>query len=149
MDQHRDRIILDTNACLDLFVFDDPRCARLREHLLAGKVIAVTDEACRSEWLRVLGYPALALDDQRREAATARFDALVRMWPASPEEPDAVRTPRCRDPDDQKFLDLAVRARARWLLTRDDHLLTLARRAERDGMFRIMPPQSWPPEPWG
>ena len=145
MDESRDRIVLDTNVCLDLFVFDDPRCVRLRECLHAGEVIAVTDEACRAEWLRVLGYPALALDTDRCEAATARFDAVMQVWPLSPVAPDAPKPPRCRDPDDQKFLDLAVRARARWLLSRDDHLLVLARRAARDGLFTIQPPDRWTP----
>lgn len=143
MNEGRDRIVLDTNVCLDLFVFDDPRCVRLHESLRAGEVIAVTDEACRAEWLRVLGYPALALDADRCEAATARFDAVMQIWPSSPDEPGTPKPPRCRDPDDQKFLDLAVRARARWLLSRDDHLLVLARRAARDGLFTIQPPDLW------
>jgi putative PIN family toxin of toxin-antitoxin system len=145
MDEGRARIVLDTNVCLDLFVFDDARCVRLRKSLHAGEVTAVTDEACRIEWLRVLGYPALALEAEAREAATAHFDAIMQMWPSSLAEPVAPQPPRCRDPDDQKFLDLAVRARARWLLTRDDHLLTLARRAARDGLFTIQPPQLWSP----
>ena len=51
--------------------------------------------------------------------------------------------PRCRDPDDQKFLDLATRVRARWLLSRDDHLLVLAKRARRDGLFAILTPSEW------
>jgi putative PIN family toxin of toxin-antitoxin system len=143
MDAERDRIVLDTNVCLDLFVFDDPRCARLRERLHAGDVVAVTDAACRAEWLRVLGYPALALETEARDAATAHFDALMRVWPSSPAEPDAPKPPRCRDPDDQKFLDLAVRAGARWLLSRDDHLLALARRTARDGLFMIQVPDHW------
>lgn len=145
MDTGRDRIVLDTNVCLDLFVFDDPRCARLRESLHADEVIAVTDEACRAEWLRVLEYPALALDTHARVAAIGRFDALMREWPISPVEPNAPKPPRCRDPDDQKFLELAIRARARWLLTRDDHLLALARRAARDSLFTIQPPDLWVP----
>src|SRR6185295_19412919 len=102
MDVDRDRMVLDTNVCLDLFVFDDPRCARLRASLRAGDVIAATDEACRAEWLRVLSYPVLALDADRREAAIARYDAVMRTWPTSPAEPDAPKPPRCRDPDDQK-----------------------------------------------
>lgn len=145
MDAVRDRIVLDTNVCLDLFVFGDPRCTRLHESLHAGEVIAITDEACRAEWLRVLGYPALALDAEGCEAATSRFDAVMRIWPSSAVELDAPKPPRCRDPDDQKFLDLAVRARARWLLSRDDHLLALARRAARDGLFTIQPPDHWTP----
>lgn len=145
MNASSDRIVLDTNVCLDLFVFNDARCRRLRDTLHAGEIIAVTDEACRAEWLRVLRYPALALDAERCEAATARFDAVMQVWPSSPAEPNAPKPPRCRDPDDQKFLDLALRAQARWLLSRDDHLLALARRAARDGLFTIQPPDHWTP----
>jgi hypothetical protein len=75
------RIVLDTNVCLDLFVFDDPRCRRLLDALHAGDVIAVTSASCREEWLRVLCYPQLALDGAAREAATARFDALIQCCP--------------------------------------------------------------------
>lgn len=138
-----DRIVLDTNVCLDLFVFDDPRCARLRDALRGGDVIAVTDDACRDEWLRVLRYPALQLDEALRDAATARFDAVLRDNASLRHEGAPPAIPRCRDPDDQKFLELAARVRARWLLTRDDHLLALAKRARRDGLFEILTPSEW------
>ena len=138
------RIVLDTNVCLDLFVFDDPRCARLRDALRDGDVIAVTDDACRDEWLRVLRYPELRLDEAMREAAEARFDATLQHCPSLLlHESELPAIPRCRDPDDQKFLELAVRVRARWLLTRDDHLLALAKRARRDGLFAILTPSEW------
>ncbi|WP_441005125.1 PIN domain-containing protein, partial [Novilysobacter viscosus] len=53
------RVVLDTNVCLDLWLFGDPRAADLRAALHAGGVLAVTDQACREEWLRVLHYPQL------------------------------------------------------------------------------------------
>lgn len=138
------RIVLDTNVCLDLFVFDDPRCASLREALLGARVAAVTDDACRDEWLRVLRYPKLQLDEAACAAATRRFDAVVRRCSLlDPFGIEAIVLPRCRDPDDQKFLELAVRAQARWLLTRDDHLLALARRARREGLVEILTPSEW------
>lgn len=139
-----DRIVLDTNVCLDLFVFDDPRCTRLRGALLDGDVIAVTDDACRDEWLRVLRYPVLQLDEALRDAATERFDNTMQHR-ALPHAGAASLTvlPRCRDPDDQKFLELAAAAGARWLLSRDEHLLALARRMKRDGRFGIATPQAW------
>ena len=138
------RIVLDTNVCLDLFLFDDPRVARLREALQAGRVAAVFDEACRDEWLRVLAYPQLGLDGGRREAAIVGFDALLTSVPAVAEKkPGVLRLPRCKDPDDQKFLELALHAGARWLLSRDDHLLALGHRTTREGLFDILTPQAW------
>lgn len=141
----RPRVVLDTNVCLDLFVFRDPRCAPLSAALQAGACEAVTREDCRAEWLAVLDYPQLALDAARRAEARAAFDACVRCLPplATP-PPAAARLPRCADRDDQKFLELARDAGAAALLTRDAALLQLARRAARDGLFAIATPEDWP-----
>lgn len=138
-------IVLDTNVCLDLFVFQDPRCVRLQQMLEGGEITAVTDDACHEEWRRVLSYPVLRLDDDARTAAQTRFSAIVRMLPleAPDDAANRVHPLRCRDPHDQKFLDLAARAGARWLLSRDDHLLSLARRAKREGLFAILTPEAW------
>ena len=137
------RIVLDTNVCLDLFVFDDPRVARLRDALRGGEVEAMTDVPCREEWRRVLAYPALALPETRQAAALAAFDRLMTRSDEHGLTAPVERLPRCRDPDDQKFLELALRSGTRWLLTRDDHLLALARRTAREGWFAILTPQEW------
>ncbi|WP_338039789.1 putative toxin-antitoxin system toxin component, PIN family [Luteibacter yeojuensis] len=134
------RVVLDTNVCLDAFVFDDPRAATLVAALASGDVQAVTREDCRDEWLAVLAYPLLKLDDARRAAAIARFDALVTLLPAA--EPVA-KPPRCRDRDDQKFLELAAAAGAAVLFSRDAEVLRLGRRTRRDGLFAIMKPEDW------
>ena len=48
--------------------------------------------------------------------------------------------PRCSDVDDQKFLELAWHAQARWLVTKDKALLVLARRKLRPAPCRIATP---------
>lgn len=138
------RLVLDTNVCLDLFVFADAQARDLHAALRDGAVEAVTREDCRAEWLAVLGYPQLALDEARRAQAAAAFDALVRLLPASGlAATDGIALPRCADPDDQKFLELAWQSRAAWLLSKDKALLKLAGRARRDGLFRIAVPKEW------
>ncbi|BFI95041.1 MAG: hypothetical protein RSP_05510 [Rhodanobacter sp.] len=138
------RLVLDTNVCLDLFVFGDAACAALRDALAGGAVQAIGDAACREEWLAVLSYPQLALDAARRDAALAAFDArLPLLADAEHRPPPAPKLPRCADPDDQKFLELAQAGGARWLLTRDKALLKLARRTRRDHGFDIVTPQAW------
>ncbi|WP_426662855.1 PIN domain-containing protein [Rhodanobacter aciditrophus] len=139
------RLVLDTNVCLDLFVFGDAACAVLRDALAAGEVEAVADAACRGEWLRVLAYPQLALDAARRDAAVAAFDARLRLLPAAERSlpPATPGLPRCADPDDQKFLELALACGAQWLLSRDRELLKLARRTRRGHGFDILAPQAW------
>lgn len=138
------RIVLDTNVWLDLLVFADPRATPLRAALDSGAVTAVVDAGCREEWQRVLGYPLLRLEPSRRDALVAAFDALAWTLPAeSGVEVERVALPRCRDPDDQKFLELAQASGARWLLSRDRHLLSLARRCKREGLFEITTPEEW------
>ncbi|HET6804395.1 MAG TPA: putative toxin-antitoxin system toxin component, PIN family [Frateuria sp.] len=134
------RVVLDTNVCLDLFVFADPRCADLAAALFAGEVEAVTSADCHDEWLAVLEYPRVALDASVRGPAMRDFDARVRVLPATAA---AIALPRCADPDDQKFVVLAAAAGARWLLSRDNALLRLGRRTLRDAGFAILTPEQW------
>ena len=133
------RVVLDTNVWLDLLLFGDPRCARLQSALAGGAVQVLTSEACRAEWQRVLSYPALRLDQDQAMRLAAAYDALASVEAA----PANHRLPRCKDPDDQKFLELACAARADALLTRDRALLALAGRAHRQCQFRICLPEAW------
>jgi len=135
------RVVLDTNVCLDAFVFDDPRAARLVDALASKEAVAVTRDDCRDEWLAVLRYPLLKLDEARIAAAIARFDAMVSLLPL---EAPAQALPRCRDPDDQKFLELAAASGATVLFSRDAELLRLDRRTRREGLFAITTPENWP-----
>ena len=132
------RVVLDTNACLDLFVFASPRSARLRELIESGALLCVTREDCREEWRRVLRYPELKLDEARCVALEVIYDGFAIMLPDDRAAP--TKLPRCRDPDDQKFLELARDAGAVALVTRDAELLVLARRVARAGLFRIVEP---------
>lgn len=143
------RLVLDTNVALDLFVFRDPACDHLMDALRDGTVAAVVDEPCRAEWLAVLEYPALGLTDAARSDAATAFDRWVALLPAlALAPPPAVKLPRCADPDDQKFLELALAAGAQYLLSKDKAVLQLARRTAREGWFRILCPSAWePPRP--
>lgn len=140
------RLVLDTNVCLDLFVFRDPRWADLLAALNDGQVHAYTRADCRKEWQLVLAYDRLGLDLVRRTSVAAEFDALIALT-----EPDSATNPRwpaaalpvCRDPDDQKFLELAAACGADALVTKDKALLKLARRTKKLALFRILTPEQW------
>ncbi len=134
------RIVLDTNVCLDLFVFQDPRWARLLAALEDGSVEAVTRADCRDEYRVVLHYSHLPLDERTRPHSAERFDALIKV--VAP-EPKLVRLPVCTDKDDQKFLELARDAGADILITKDKALLKLGRKTAQAGLFRIMVPEAW------
>jgi len=134
------RIVLDTNVCLDLFVFKDPRRAELLAALESGAVEAITRADCRDEYLVVLNYPHLPLDAESRPQSAARFDQLIKVV-APPVS--GVRLPVCTDRDDQKFLELARDAQADILITKDKALLKLAKRLSKAGMFRVIQPEAW------
>lgn len=136
------RVILDTNVCLDLLLFGDPRATALHVALRAGVVQAVSDAECRDEWLRVLDYPRLQLAADVRAGLVQAFDALMAGATEASSRPE-VRLPRCADPDDQKFVQLAHASGARWLLSRDRDVLALGRRTARAGWFEILTPQAW------
>lgn len=134
------RIVLDTNICLDLFVFRDPRWQPLLDAMQAGDVQAVTRADCRMEWTLVLAYTKLRLDDAAQRAALAEFDRWIMLVDAAAVDGTL---PVCKDPDDQKFLELAAASGAAMLLSKDKALLKLARRTRKLGLFEILSPAQW------
>lgn len=118
------RLALDTNVWLDWLVFDDPGVAPLRAAVSAGDAEIVINALCEAELIRVLGYSLQkwTLDPARQAACLAQCRNLARMV----ETPCPAALPRCADPDDQKFLELAAGAAAGYLVTRDLALLALA-----------------------
>ena len=133
------RVVLDTNAWLDWLVFDDPGIGALRAAVESGRAEAWIDADCDAELERVLAYPLgrFTLDAAARAACLERCRAVARRWAAGP---SATALPRCRDPDDQKFLVLAAACGAQYLVTKDAALLELRRRAP----FAIVAPEAFP-----
>lgn len=127
--------VLDTNVVLDLLHFADPLALPILQALETERIECRASAATLAELQRVLGYPEFGLDVQGRQEILARYQALA----PGIEAPPAVDLPRCRDADDQKFLDLAVMAGAGVLVSKDRALLKLAGRGRLP--FRILSPQ--------
>lgn len=127
--------VLDTNVVLDLLHFADPRALPILQALEAGCIECRASSATLEELQRVLGYPEFDLTLPSQQALLARYRALAPCI----EAPPVVDLPHCRDADDQKFLDLAVHAGARVLVSKDRALLKLAGRGRLP--FRILSPQ--------
>ena len=137
------RLVLDTNAWLDWLVFYDPAMEPLRRAHAAGQVQIFLDAACEAELVRVLGYDRgrRSLDVKAQAAALERCHAIARL-PDPAAAHSAMQLPKCRDADDQKFLELAMAAGADALVTKDKALLELSR---KQLPFRIFKPeQLWP-----
>ncbi len=119
-------IVLDTNIVLDLFVFNDPVAQPLLPQLESTALRWIATPAMREELARVLAYPQIvkSLAHHRIEAdqVLERFDAQAQLLEAPPKAPVT-----CKDPDDQKFIDLAVAHQAR-LLSKDRAVLCMQKR---------------------
>lgn len=120
------RLVIDTNIWLDLLVFDDPRAHPLRDALNAGRWQALGTEDMRDELAAVLRRPQFRQDEARQQQALARWDGLIQRQAVAPG-----CNLSCRDPDDRKFLDLAVTHRVDWLLSKDKALLAARKFADR------------------
>lgn len=134
------RIVLDTNVCLDLFVFRDPRWQQLWAAMQEKTVACVTSASCRMEWTLVLNYEKLGIEEIQQKNLSAEFDALISVIP---DQETVIALPVCRDQDDQKFLVAAHTAQADFLITKDKALLKLARKTARMGLFQILSPENW------
>jgi putative PIN family toxin of toxin-antitoxin system len=134
------RVVLDTNVSLALFAWADTSCAMLAASLREQRLCAVANAATRGEWLRVLERTQLRLDAAARARAAAAFRALVVDIDMEP-TPAPVLLPRCRDRDDQIFLELAQASGAIALYSRDRELLKLSRRTQRQAGFAVLRPQ--------
>jgi len=117
------RVVLDTNVAVSAMLFERGRLAWIREAWTLGRVRPLVDRPCLDELLRVLTYPKFALpEDEIRSllgcylphAETVEVSGRVRGLP------------RCKDPEDRKFLELAARGKAEVLVTGDSALLELA-----------------------
>ncbi|TDN70897.1 putative toxin-antitoxin system toxin component, PIN family [Paraburkholderia sp. BL10I2N1] len=134
------RVVLDSNVWIDILVFDDPHTRPIRAALERGALTALIDARCLAELTFVLDYPQFAqraLDKAAALATVARLSQTVA--PPAPAE-DARPLPKCKDRDDQKFLELAHAAGADWLVSKDRAVLKLARRVARDFGFQIAQP---------
>jgi predicted nucleic acid-binding protein len=133
------RLVLDTNVWLDWLVFGDAEVAPLRAAVEQGRARVFIDAACEAELARVLAYRLgrLRLDAAAQAACLAECRRIAGRGERPARRDGSL--PACRDPDDQKFLELARDCGADLLLTKDRALLELGRRTP----FRILTPRAW------
>lgn len=133
------RLVLDTNVVMDLFHFAAPPLAPLMAIIKSGTVVCLANEQTLAELERVTGYKQFKLDtagrhrvcDAYRASVTLATDSITQYMPL---------LPKCRDPDDQMFLELALAGHADMLISRDNLVLQLAKARNRPCPFAILPP---------
>jgi len=134
------RVVFDTNLVVSLYIFADSRFSPLRGLIERRAWQALSNERCLGEFRRVLAYPQFSMEPERQSQALAAYQSTVIHVEASAEP--VIELPRCKDRDDQKFLELARDGGADLLVTADKALLKLARRDRLSGVFRILTPEA-------
>ena len=126
------RRVLDTNIVLDLWVFDEPKAEALRDSVETGRTHWLATAAMREELARVLAYPQIVKRLTHREipadTVLGHFDRWAQLHPDAPKAEYV-----CKDPDDQKFIDLAVTHTAA-LHSKDAQVLCMKNRLARCGV---------------
>jgi len=125
--------VIDTNIVLDLWLFEDPATVPLRAALQSGRVTHLATSSMREELARVLTYPhivkRMAKSLIQAQDILQRFDEHLLAA-----EPAAKAPFTCKDPDDQKFIDLAV-AHGVPLLSKDAAILCMKKRLLQAGVL--------------
>lgn len=93
----------------------------MRAHWREGGALPLVSPATARELARVLGYSKFRLSEQYRVEALALYLPYCESLDPVPRCPI-----QCRDPKDQRFLDLAQGGSADLLVTGDADLLALA-----------------------
>lgn len=134
--------VVDTQSVLDWLYFRDPACAGWEAARLAGRWHGVASAEMRAELAHVLGRMFLpACTPERAAQVLADFDARIRLVEAP--VPDSLAAPRCRDRDDQKFIELALARRVRWLVSRDKMVLKLKGRLRALAGVEVLTAPGW------
>jgi putative PIN family toxin of toxin-antitoxin system len=124
-------VVIDTNILLDIFVFQDPATAPLRQALFSGGVDAVRANFTLSEFADVLSRDKFRLTVAQRNEILTKWQAHSRAL--ADDEIDASPW-KCKDRDDQIFLDLAYTLRPCVLLSKDLQVLKFRKRAAKESV---------------
>lgn len=116
------RVVLDTNTLVSGLFFSRGNEALLVDAAVEGRVKLLTSLETLEEVREVLSRPKFQLS---REEAGLAFQLVVSVSEIVL-APGRAKT-RCRDPDDQKFLDCASATKADYLVTGDKDLLSMKR----------------------
>ena len=117
------RCVFDTNVVISALVFSGRRLSWLRRAWVNTELVPLASQENIAELVRVLEYPKFRLAQEERLELLGDYLPFCDSADIGQELPDL---PRCDDPDDQKFLELAAAGEADWLITGDPHLLKLA-----------------------
>lgn len=122
-------VVLDTNILLDILVFDDERAHPLRGALEGGFVDAVATTRTIDEFVDVVSRPQFKLTAEAQNSIVKQW----RSWCRVVEDATLDVAPwKCKDRDDQVFINLTYTLRPATLISKDKQVLKVAKRALKE-----------------
>lgn len=123
------RVVLDTNVLISALRYPSGISAEIRKSWMRHRIVPLVCTATAEELIRTLGYPKFKLNDDEQHDLLADYLPWCEVVEIPTPPP---RTPKCRDDDDEVFLQLAVAGKAKLLVTGDSALLELRNRVGFD-----------------
>lgn len=125
--------MLDTAVVVSALLFGTGKLSFVRNAWTTGRLVPLVSRDTTTELLRVLGYPKFDLGPDEMETVLSAYLPFVE---AVEVKGDLRRLPRCSDPDDQMFIELAHVGEAEALVSGDRALLAM----RRDVTFDVLSP---------
>ena len=118
------KVVLDTNTVVSALLFPSGQLGRLRSLWTDGRALPLLSTATADELIRALAYPKFGLSEEEIQFALAAYLPFTETMDVR--SVGRAKRPRCRDPHDQPFVDLAYSGDADVLVSGDKDLLDLA-----------------------
>jgi uncharacterized protein len=114
------RVVFDTNTLVSALIFKKDSWNKLRAVWQEKTVVPVVCRETTLELIKVFAYPKFNLTTEEREALILEFLPYSETFSLNTETKNL---PPCRDEKDQIFLELALQAKAEYLITGDRDIL--------------------------
>lgn len=126
--------VLDTNIILDIFYFKDPKLQTLTQAIEEGKIVPIGHFDTFAELSDVISRSQFHLTESEQDDL---LDHWVRahLLILDPLEKKSF----CKDPDDDKFFNLACLAKAAYLISKDKKVLKARGKLKTCGCCVILP----------
>lgn len=126
--------VLDSNVVFDVWYWNDKDAQALKTAILEKRLQLVSTPSCLKEFAVVLNRPQFKLSESEQDRLLENVLSHVTVARSSVEG-----MVRCRDTDDEKFLNLAFETRADFLFTKDKTVLRAGRRLVSLGTKTMKP----------
>lgn len=125
------RVVVDSNVFVSALIAPQGTSGCFVRRLLEDKqTVFLVSRETMDELKRVLSYPKICRLLKFSPNDVDRFLSSIEMLSEEVDEIDPLPDSVCRDPDDIKFISLAVSGQAECLITGDEDLLVLGKFGE-------------------